>query len=250
MSKKLTVHVRQKDYLQPQRIPVLRDIAFEIEPKHFTCILGPSGCGKTTLLRLAAGLDTNYEGSISLGDDAVRGPRDDSAIVFQEPRLLPWYSVRKNIEFAIRDAHAENRKKDMKALLKLLDLEDFTDTYPHQLSGGMAQRAALARALINLPDLLLLDEPFASLDALTKMKLQSELAHVLQQRKTTTLMVTHDIEEAVFLSDTVLVMSKRPAKIVKAFEINLPHPRQRTSADFEDLHSKVLRFVRHELDLF
>jgi ABC-type nitrate/sulfonate/bicarbonate transport system ATPase subunit len=248
MSQRLAVTIGKKLY---PHTPVLGDIRMTVEPKQFVSILGPSGCGKTTLLRLIAGLDTEYQGEILLGDTPIRGPQENIGIVFQEPRLLPWFSVQRNVQFGIVESKRHPKTaKEIRTLLHALELQDFADAYPHQLSGGMAQKAALARALINLPDLLLLDEPLASLDALTKMHVQSELSSVLREKGVTALMVTHDIEEAVYLSDTILVMSKRPATILQSFAIDIPRPRNRASEAFLEVHKQVLRFMRDELDLF
>lgn len=248
MSKRLVINITGKEYKDEPRVQALGKIDFEVKPQEFVSILGPSGCGKSTLLRLIAGLDSDFEGQIVLGDRIVREPDRDCGIIFQEPRLLPWFTVWQNIEFAIYEADKNTQR--IEELLKLLGLEGFKDSYPFQLSGGMAQRVALARALVNLPDLLLLDEPLGALDELTRMRLQNELVKVLAQKKTTALMVTHDVEEAVYLSDKVLIMSKRPGEIVKTYDISFSRPRDRMSNQFQELSTRILKEMRDELKLF
>ena len=221
MSKPLTIELRDKTFHDQQPLQALGQIKFDIKAGEFVSILGPSGCGKSTLLRLISGLDADFDGKIVLGERIVKMPERDCGIAFQEPRLLPWLSVRENIAFGL---YSENGKStsQIDELLNLFDLKQFANTYPNQLSGGMAQRVSLARALVNLPDLLLLDEPFGSLDELTKRRLQEESQKVLSKEKTTVLMVTHDIEEAVYLSDRILLMSKRPGQILESYVVDLP----------------------------
>lgn len=250
MSKQLKIEVQSKIYTDTQKVGALGDVEFTVEPGEFVCILGPSGCGKSTLLRLISGLDTDFEGKIVLGDRLVKSPEKDCGIVFQEPGLLPWMSVKENIKFGIYSGQKEHSEGKVDNLLKLLDLDSFSESYPSLLSGGMAQKVGLARALVNIPDLLLLDEPFASLDKLTKMRLQEELSKILRDAKATVLMVTHDIEEAVYLSDRILVMSERPGTILKSFKIDLPKPRRRTDKEFTDIYTNILEFMRDELKLF
>lgn len=251
MSKKLTVDIASKKYVDEPRVQALGKVQFEIAPQQFVSILGPSGCGKSTLLRLIAGLDNDFNGQIKLGERVIQEPARDCGIVFQEPRLLPWLSVWNNIEFGIYDVGADSQHQErISALLELLDVADFKDSYPAQLSGGMAQRVALARALVNLPDLLLLDEPLGALDELTRMRLQDELAKVLNREKTTALMVTHNVEEAVYLSDIVLIISRRPGEIIKSYPIDFPRPRDRTTDQFQALSTQILREMRDELKLF
>lgn len=249
ISKQLKVKISEKIYHDAKPLKALGGFEITVKPQEFVCILGPSGCGKTTLLRLVAGLDTDFEGEIKLGDRMVKEPARDCGLVFQEPRLLPWMTVRENIRFGIYE-NKSNRGEQIKVLLELLDLEHFADSYPNQLSGGMAQRVALARALVNIPDLLLLDEPFGALDELTKRRLQEELQEVLRQERTTVLMVTHDIEEAVYLSDRILIMSKRPGEILDSFAISMPKPRERTENDFLKLNAQILKYMKHKLGLF
>jgi ABC-type nitrate/sulfonate/bicarbonate transport system ATPase subunit len=247
MSKSLKVQIQNKVYSNSPN-NVLQDCNLEIKPQDFVTILGGSGCGKSTLLKLISGLDTNFNGEIFLGNKLVKGPSTDCGFVFQELRLFPWMTVKDNVVFALKKEN-KSHQEDILKILKLLNLDDFYDLYPNSLSGGMSQKLALARALINIPNLLLLDEPFASLDYISKMRLQNELVEVLTKFKTTVLMVTHDIEEAVFVSDKVLIMSPRPSKIVKTFKINLKKPRDRTSKDFLEIYQKVLDYMMEFLHI-
>lgn len=251
MSKKLSISIKHKTYPGHPAVKALGNLAFDVAPEETVCVLGPIGCGKSTLLRLIVGIDTDFEGTLILGNRTIQGPEKDCGIVFQEPRLLPWCTVRQNISFGLYDE--SNRRQfeiQISDLIRLLGLSDFTNAFPNQLSGGMAQRVALARALINIPDLLLLDEPFASLDQITKMNLQDELAKVLKAEKTTTLMVTHDIDEAIYLSDRIMIMSQRPGEIVKIFPVKLPKPRERANQAFAEIHSEILRYMSTALNLF
>ena len=249
MSKPLTIELQDKTFHDRQPLQALGKIKFDIAAGEVVCILGPGGCGKSTLLRLISGLDADFDGKIVLGERIVKMPERDCGIAFQEPRLLPWLSVRENIAFGL---YSENGKStnQIDELLNLLDLKQFADAYPNQLSGGMAQRVSLARALVNLPDLLLLDEPFGSLDELTKRRLQEESQKVLSKEKTTVLMVTHDIEEAVYLSDRILLMSKRPGQILESYTVDLPKPRERTDQNFIAIQTKILKEMRDKLKLF
>ena len=241
MSKPLKIDIVQKSY-KNSKSNVLEDCRLDVKPQNFVTILGGSGCGKSTLLRIISGIDDNYIGEIWIGDRLVKEPADDCSIVFQELRLFPWMTVKDNVFFALKKREKIHEKEVMR-ILKIFDLEDFANLYPGSLSGGMSQKLALARALISVPDLLLLDEPFASLDYITKMRLQNELIDDLSKLKTTVLMVTHDIEEAVFVSDRVMIMSRCPSKIVKIFDVNLPKPRDRSSKEFLIIYQKVLDFM-------
>jgi ABC-type nitrate/sulfonate/bicarbonate transport system ATPase subunit len=240
MANSLEVDIITKQFIvNGSRLPVLDRVKFQVASGEFVAILGPSGCGKTTLIRMILGLDTQYEGEIRVGNNVVSAPGLDRAIVFQEPRLIPWRSVRKNIEFALPD-HDDRRSKHVDELITFIGLQEFEEAWPNQLSGGMAQRVALARALVNLPDLLLLDEPFGALDSLTKIAMQAELLRIFEREGTTTLMITHDIDEAIFLADRVIVMSARPSRIRTEIRIPFAHPRERASAEFQTVRRELL----------
>jgi len=215
MPKNIIINLEEKRYLDEPRVHALSKIKLKINPGEFVSILGPNGCGKTTLLKLISGIDGDFKGKIIIGERIVEKPDRDCGIVFQEPRLMPWLTVEENIRFGVFSENAESENR-IDELLELLHLEEFRNAYPNQLSGGMAQKVSIARALVNNPDVLLLDEPFASLDTLTKINLQKEIKGLLKKEKTTVLMVTHDIEEVRSLSDRILVMSKRPGKIIKS----------------------------------
>jgi len=204
-------------------------------------LVGPSGCGKSTLLRLMAGLEFPSEGSVWVGAHRVTGPDPECGMVFQEHRLLPWLNVEGNIAFGLRSFGAQDRERIVAEQIAQTGLAGFERAYPHQLSGGMAQRAALARALAPKPPVLLLDEPFGALDAFTKVRMQEELLRARQLSQPTTLLVTHDIEEAVFLADRVLVLAERPGRIQRAFVVDLARPRDRTSTAFSRFRRTVLR---------
>ncbi|HWN69711.1 MAG TPA: ABC transporter ATP-binding protein [Haliangium sp.] len=224
-----------KSFVQERgHVPVLSGISVEVQPGELVCILGASGCGKSTLLRVVAGLETPDAGAVSLGGVPLQGPGLDRGLVFQEPRLFPWLDVAQNVAFGLSGrAEAEPapaRDARVAEHLRLVGLSGFERAYPHQLSGGMAQRVALARALVNRPALLLLDEPFGALDALTRAEMQDELLRLRAAERFTALLVTHDIEEAAYLADRVIVMSPRPARVAAIYERSLAHPRDRNGA--------------------
>jgi len=217
----------------------LRDIFLTIDPGEFVCVVGGSGCGKTTLLRIIAGLDTNYEGAVFLDQKRITGPDLDRGVVFQEHRLLSWLTVHDNIAFGLAGLFRAERDKKIRHYINLVGLEGFEYEFPHQLSGGMSQRVAIARALAGHPEVLLLDEPFASLDALTRMRMQQEILRIWEAERTTVVLVTHDIEEAVYLADRVVVMSPQPGTIKKILPVSLPRPRDRTDRKFIRIRRSV-----------
>ncbi|MFM9967692.1 MAG: ABC transporter ATP-binding protein [Burkholderiales bacterium] len=205
----------------------IEDVSFEVGEGQLISLLGPSGCGKTTVMRILAGLTEATRGTVEIRGKAVTGPQRDFGVAFQSPTLMPWRSVIDNVLFPMEvqgrnDAAAHTRARE---LLKLVGLEGFETVYPKQLSGGMQQRAALCRALIHQPTLLLMDEPFGALDELTRMEMNDLLLDIRRVTKATVVFVTHSIAEAVYLSDTVLVFSKRPARIALRLEVDIPYPR-------------------------
>lgn len=223
------------------RLQVLEGINLSVREGEFVSIVGASGCGKTTLLRIVLGLERDFEGDVLLHSQAVRGPSAKRGIVFQEHRLLPWLTVEENVGFGLfRERDRRAARERIQAHIEKVGLAGFEKSYPKQLSGGMAQRAAIARALINRPEILLLDEPLGALDALTRLKMQQELERIWRQDRLTTIMVTHDIEEAIYLSDRVVVMSARPGRIKRIVDIPLSRPRTRDGAGFRALREALL----------
>jgi sulfonate transport system ATP-binding protein len=222
-------------------LEVLRDINLTIPDGEFTCILGGSGCGKTTLLRIIAGLERDYSGGVRLGNAAIEGPGLDRGLVFQEHRLLPWLTVNENVGFGIVDLPAAEKVERVRQYVELVGLKGFEGSYPHQLSGGMAQRAAIARALASRPKLLLLDEPFGALDALTRIRMQQELLRIWSAQRTTMVLVTHDIDEAIFLADRIVVLSSRPGTIKRVIGVDILRPRDRTSYRSIQLRKSIYR---------
>lgn len=221
------------------------DLNLSIGKNEFIAIIGPSGCGKSTFLLMVAGLETPTSGELTIENVPVSGPDHERAIVFQEFLLFPWKTVQGNIEFGPRlnRARKEDCAVQSRDLIRLMGLEGFEHCYPHELSGGMKQRVAIARALANRPKVLLMDEPFGALDALTRESMQTELQRIRHQARCTVLFVTHSITEAVFLADRVVVMSPRPARVKKILSINLERPRPRsiyTSQAFRD-YERILK---------
>lgn len=240
----LSVHHVSKRYsLADRELEVLRGIDLSVSPGEFVSIVGASGCGKSTLLRLIVGLDQDYAGEIVLDGERVNGTSLDRGIVFQDHRLLPWMTVQQNIELALLNSgmSRERKKAIVSEHIRLVRLEGFENAFPKQLSGGMAQRAAIARALVNRPKVLLLDEPLGALDALTRLHLQRELQRIWMEHRTTVLMVTHDVEEAIYLSDRIVVMDSNPGRIRQIVSIPLPHPRDRTAPTLRRIRDDILQ---------
>lgn len=217
----------------------LIDINMTIDDGEFVCIVGPSGCGKSTLLRLIAGLIVPTTGSITLGDKKVEGTDSDRGMVFQKPTLFPWLTVGENVGFSA-NLKKQNNEKEVDRLLEKVGLMEFKNSYPHQLSGGMAQRVSLIRTMINKPNVFLLDEPLGALDAFTRMNMQDELIKLWQENKHIMIMVTHDVDEAIYLSNKVVIMEPRPGRIKKILEIEMDYPRNRTSKQFTDYRNEIL----------
>jgi len=223
---------------------VLEDVTMSVKAGELVALVGPSGCGKSTLLRLVAGLESPDGGEIMAGDERITGPSAQRGLVFQDPSLFPWLNVRRNVEAGlVAQGVLRERRGDVDELLQLVGLDGFARSYPHQLSGGMAQRAALARALVNHPRILLLDEPLGALDAFTRMRMQDEILRLWQARGTTMLLVTHDIDEAIYMSDRMVIMSPRPGRIEQTLEVTLPRPRSRTDEAFLAMRRQVLEML-------
>jgi NitT/TauT family transport system ATP-binding protein len=238
--------VRNVDHgfaLHGDYLPVLEDVSLSAVPGEFLALLGPSGCGKSTLLRLVAGLDRPRGGRLLVDDAEVSGPDPSRVVVFQDPTLYPWRTVWRNASLGLETRGLlKQQKQRVDAALGLVGLQNFAKAFPHQLSGGMAQRASLARALVNDPRLLILDEPLGKLDSLTRLAMQGELTRLWQTRGFTVLMVTHDVEEALLLANRVIVFSDRPARIRADLAVDLPFPRHRD-------HPELLRLRREALGL-
>ena len=244
-------HVSKTFRTGSEELEVLSDISFSVRQGQITCIVGTSGCGKSTLLRGIAGIDPDYEGQILVGGQQVKKPTKHIGIVFQEHRLFPWLTVEDNIKFALNGISREEKEELTKKYIRLVGLDGFEKAYPAQLSGGMAQRGGIARALVNQPPVLLLDEPFGALDTFTKIAMQNELKRIQKTAGTTMLMVTHDIDEAVYLADQVVVLSARPGKIKCIVKVELSEPRDRNSYEFLNIRRKIYRqfFEEKERDL-
>ncbi len=226
------------------RRQALNNISLSIAPGELVSLIGPSGCGKSTLLRLIAGLESPDSGKLLVGSDPINEPSAERGLVFQDPNLFPWLTVRHNMEAGlVARGVLREKRNEVDDFMRLVGLEAFADAYPHHLSGGMAQRVALARALINHPKVLLLDEPLGALDAFTRMRLQDEVLRLWENRRTTMLLVTHDIDEAIYMSDCILVMTPAPGRIDRKIEIDLSRPRDRTSESFLRLRSDILEHL-------
>jgi len=229
---------------QGEETVALDRVNLEIQPGELVSLLGPSGCGKSTLLRIIAGLDRPDEGTICLDDTPITGPHHERGLVFQDPTLFSWLTVRGNVAFGLKARGILKEKGDeVDEFIRLVGLEKFGNAYPHQLSGGMAQRVALARALVNHPKVLLLDEPLGALDAFTRMQMQDEILRIWEDRGTTMIFVTHDVDEAIYMSDRIIVMTPRPGKIQEVIEVRLARPRARNHPDFFMLRSKILEIL-------
>jgi NitT/TauT family transport system ATP-binding protein len=226
-------------------LSVLEHLSFEVHDKEFVCILGSSGCGKTTLLRLIAGLDEARSGSIILDGEEIKSPSPKVGFVFQEYSLFPWRTVIDNIAFGLemKGMVREERYRIAEHFLDLVNLTQFRNSYPSELSGGMRQRVAVTRALALDPVLLLMDEPFGALDAQTRNMLQQELLGIWEKTRKTVVFITHSVDEAVFLSDRIIVLTSRPGRICRIFPVELPRPRDRTSVEFAQVRRDVLDLI-------
>ena len=234
-----------------ERFQVLKDINLSIREGEFICIVGASGCGKSTLLRSIAGLDNEHEGSITVNGSKVTKPEKSRGMVFQEHRLFPWLNIEDNISYVLNEGTKEEKAQKVREHIELVGLKGFEKAYPRQLSGGMAQRAGIARALVNQPRLLLLDEPFGALDAFTKIQMQQEVKRIHKTEGTTMILVTHDIDEAVFLADRIVVMTSRPGTIKRIVNVELAEPRNRNNNEFVNIRKEIFGefFAEQQIDL-
>lgn len=244
----ISIQEVSKEFVNPdaskENIHALNGFSLDIEPGTFISLIGPSGCGKSTLLRLIGGLDNPSSGTIYLDDKKIEKPGSDRGFAFQGSNLFPWLTVEKNIAFGLKARHIyKDYQKDVGEFINLVGLGGFEKSYPHQLSGGMQQRASLARALVGHPSVLLLDEPLGALDAFTRMNLQDEILDIWKKYNMTVIMVTHDVDEAIYMSDQVVVMSARPSKVEIVIDIDLPRPRARAQDTFQEYRSKILEIL-------
>ena len=232
------------------RVIAIQNLNIDVLENEFFCIIGPTGCGKTTLLRIIAGLEKLSSGKVLLDGKEIKSPGADRSMVFQEFALFPWRSVKKNIEFGLEiKGLQEEKKKDMvRNLVSLINLKGFEDSHPRELSSGMKQRVAIARALAHDPKLLIMDEPFGSLDAQTRNIMQKELLRIWDKTKKTIIFVTHSVDEAVFLADRIAVLTSRPGSLKTIFEIKTPHPRDRTGVEFLQIRGKILKELEEEVE--
>lgn len=239
----LTINHLSKVFIKEKRETVaIDDFTFEVKDGEFVCILGPSGCGKTTLLRIIAGLEQKTSGEMLLNGREVSGPGSDRGMVFQEFALMPWRSVRRNVEFGleVKRTPYEEKWKTGQHYIELVGLKGFEEFRPNELSGGMKQRVGIARALANNPEILLMDEPFGALDAQTRNLMQKELLRIWTETRKTVIFITHSVDEAVFLADRVVVLTTRPSKVKDIFEIKIPRPRDRADPEFLNLRKRIL----------
>jgi ABC-type nitrate/sulfonate/bicarbonate transport system ATPase subunit len=224
---------------------VLDRLTLTVNAGEMVSLLGPNGCGKSTLLRIIAGLDVPTSGELLLGNTPIVGPSAERGLMFQDANLFPWLTVRRNIEAGlVARGVLKAKRHEVQDFMRLIGLEAFADSYPHQLSGGMAQRVALARALINHPRILLLDEPLGALDQFTRMRMQDEVLQLWQARGTTMLLVTHDIDEAIYMCDRIIILTPRPGRVERVLDVTLPRPRQRTGRAFLEMRTMILESIQ------
>jgi ABC-type nitrate/sulfonate/bicarbonate transport system ATPase subunit len=241
-------HLNKYFIVDKQPMEVLKDINLQIKKGEFVTIVGHSGCGKSTLLKIICGLMDYEDGVVERNGHAVVGPGPKCGMVFQDHRLLPWLKIKDNVGFGLKNLSKKEREEKVKKHLELVGLKGFENSYPAQLSGGMSQRAAIARGLANNPTILLLDEPFGALDALTRIQMQKEILAIRDKEQTTMVMVTHDIDEAVYLGDRIVVMSARPGEIKEIIKTNKYARRHRESAEFSSYKKKIYDYFFEDTD--
>lgn len=222
-------------------LTALKDVCLNVHRGEFISIIGTSGCGKTTLLRLIAGLDFPQNGQLLLNGEEIRSPDPARGYVFQQGSLFPWLTVEQNIAAGLKARHVYKKNRHrIPEYLRMTGLSGFERSFPHQISGGMAQRVAIARALINDPEILLLDEPMGALDSFTRAALQDKILEIRKETQTTMILVTHDVDEAIYMSDRIIVMTPRPGRISEVIEIDMPYPRERNDELFMMIRKKLL----------
>ncbi len=226
---------------EENEVEALTNVDLTIKRGEFVSIIGSSGCGKTTLLRLIAGFDKPQTGELLLNGNRITGPSPERGYVLQQGSLFPWLTVEQNIGIGLKARRVYKEKKDtVPEYVSLIGLEGFEKSFPHQISGGMAQRVAIARALINDPELLLLDEPMGALDSFTRADIQDKLLELRKKKNTTMILVTHDVDEAIYLSDRIIIMTPRPGKVSEIMDIKIPHPRHRGGSEFLTIRKNIL----------
>lgn len=241
-------HLNKKFIVDKQPMEVLRGITLQIKKGEFITIVGHSGCGKSTLLKIMCGLVDYEDGIVERNGHAVEGPGPNCGMVFQDHRLLPWLKIKDNVGFGLRGIPKEEKAEKVRKHLEMVGLAGFENSYPAQLSGGMSQRAAIARGLVNNPTILLLDEPFGALDALTRIQMQKEILRIQKEEGTTMVMVTHDIDEAIYLGDRIVVMSARPGEIKEIIKVDKADSRNRGSAGFAAYKKKIYNYFFEDSD--
>ncbi|MEM0320039.1 MAG: ABC transporter ATP-binding protein [Candidatus Nezhaarchaeales archaeon] len=246
----LSIRGLKKVFEGSPSITAIEDLSMDVYEGEFLCIVGPSGCGKTTLLRILAGLEKPTSGEVLLRGKPIKGPAPDRVMVFQEYCLFPWRTVLGNVMFGLelKKLPKQEAIKEAMKYIRLVGLEGFEDMYPHELSGGMKQRVALARALACNPEVLLMDEPLSALDAQTRNYMQEELMKIWEKTRKTIIFVTHNVEEAVYLGDRIVVLTARPAKIKSIIEVSIERPRNRFASDFLKLRMKILDMLKEEIE--
>lgn len=244
-------NVRKIFDLGKEQFVALGGVSLELAENEFVTVVGPSGCGKSTLLNILAGLDEPTSGSAIVDGKEVNGPSPERGVIFQQYALFPWLTVRKNVEFGLKNAgvSAEERRSRAQYFIDMVGLTQFADALPKTLSGGMKQRCAIARAYAMNPSILLMDEPFGALDALTRVRMQEHLLQTWEQEKRTVMFITHDVDEAAFLANRVVVMAARPGRIHRIIDVDLPYPRTeeiRLSPEFTKLRNEIWYAVYHQ----
>ncbi len=222
-------------------LPVIDSVSFDVRDGEFVAIVGPSGCGKSTLLNVIAGFERADRGAVRIDGVERQGPSPEGILISQQGSVFPWLTVQQNLMFGLSGTASRDKRALADRYAAMVGLEGFEEAYPHELSGGMLKRVELARALVVKPEILFMDEPFSALDALTSLRLQTELRRILVEERHTVLLITHDVEEAIYLADRVLVLSPRPATIQTTIHVNLPHPRKLSSPEAQDLREAILK---------
>jgi len=222
-------------------LSVVNDVSFDVRDGEFVAIVGPSGCGKSTLLNIIAGFERPDRGTVKIDGVAVNGPSRNGIMISQHGSVFPWLTVQDNVMFGLTGASQSERTERARRYIEMVGLSGFEKAYAHELSGGMLKRAELARAFVVKPEILYMDEPFSALDALMSLRMQTELRRILDEERHTVLLITHDVEEAIFLADRILVLSPRPTTIQTTFHVDLPHPRKLSSPDAQSLREAILR---------